>query len=267
MNQFVKLIAVTEQPTDVIYTAFRNCYSNVPPQEVWESIQNGEIPKDIVDNFIDEKLSTGHNSPLRLVNFVFIVDGVSRAMTAQFNRHMIGIGREEVSQRYVDFSKGLKNFIIPESFNNTMALEDYGYREGVTVTEAFKEITEVIQEFYEMCVDAGIPKEDARFALPMATTSREVVSFTFEALQHFIDLRTCHRAQWEIRTTANLMLKEVKKAYPVLGKKLGTKCLSHRLGYCDEDYGAYCACKRSKIRPHKKHIEEFTKKWKETNND
>lgn len=95
----VRLISATQQPLEVVYAAFRNCYSQKPPEEIWDKILSQEIDPTEIGEFIDEKLSTGHNSPLRLPNFVFIVDGVSRAFTAQFNRHTIGVGREEAEKR------------------------------------------------------------------------------------------------------------------------------------------------------------------------
>ena len=48
---------------------------------------------------------------------------------------------------------------------------------------------------------------------------------------NFFSLRTCNRAQWEIRSLAIEMLKEVKKVYPTLFKNAGPGCLN---GPCPE---------------------------------
>ena len=253
----VKLISSTDKPLEVIYTAFRNCYSQLSPEKVWDKILSGDIKPEIISQFIDEKLSTGHNSPLRLPNFVFIIDGVSRALTAQFNRHTIGVDRLEVSQRYVDFSKGINQIVMPESFKGAVSVENTGGYMGDPNFNVEKEWDQLIKHiiyFYNSTIKAGVPKEDARFALPMGTVSREVVSFSFEALQHFCDLRECLRSQWEIRKVAILLHKEINKYYPQLGKKLGCKCLSNRVGSCDEEESQYNKCRRSKIRPHRNYL-------------
>lgn len=139
---------------------------------------------------------------------------------------------------------------MPESFKKVqIPNKDFGGND--TLEYYWDSLIEQVQEFYELAIKYGIPKEDARFALPMGTVSREVVSFSFEALQHFCDIRECLRAQWEIRKVAILMHKEINKYYPILGKKLGCRCLSNRNGQCNEQYNEYQKCRRSKIRPHR----------------
>lgn len=51
------------------------------------------------------------------------------------------------------------------------------------------------------------------------------------ALLNFFRLRSCNRAQWEIRELAIQMLKEVRKIYPVLFKNAGPGCIN---GPCPE---------------------------------
>lgn len=253
ITPIVRLISTTEKPLETIFLAFRNCYSHESPEKIWDKILSNEIKPETIEQFIDEKLLIGHDSPLRLPNFVFIIDGVSRAFTAQFNRHTVGIDRLEVSQRYVDFSKGINQIVMPESFKDVPIKDETGL-DNEWLEDEWECLLDSVKQFYEKATKAGVPKEDARFALPMGTVSREVVSFSFAALQHFCDLRECLRAQWEIRKVAILLHKEINKYYPLLGKKLGSKCLAHRTGYCKEEYSQYVKCRRSKIRPHKKEL-------------
>jgi flavin-dependent thymidylate synthase len=49
--------------------------------------------------------------------------------------------------------------------------------------------------------------EDARFVLPNACTTSIGVSFNLRSLMHFMELRLCSHAQWEIRELAGLMRK------------------------------------------------------------
>lgn len=59
-----------------------------------------------------------------------------------------------------------------------------------------------------------------------------MVSYNARSLYHFFSLRCCTRAQWEIRSLANQMLKQVKEISPVLFEKAGAPCIAE--GYCPE---------------------------------
>ena len=85
---------------------------------------------------------------------------------------------------------------------------------------------------YQDLVDAGIPKEDARFVFPNATTTRLIMTMNLRSLMHFFSLRCCNRAQWEIRELANKMLEICKETAPKLFEKAGAACT--QLGYCPE---------------------------------
>ncbi|MDX2470939.1 MAG: FAD-dependent thymidylate synthase [SAR324 cluster bacterium] len=244
----VNFLGVSKDPVEVLYSAFRICYSKDDAVETWDKIKSGAIERQQMEKFVVDKLGTGHTSPLRQVNFVFVVDNVSRACTAQFNRHHIGIEREEMSQRYVDFNKGINAVITPPSIQeNPVILEKWTKLQGEMVG------------FYNDCLAEGIKKEDARFALPMGTVSREQFSMGFQAMQQFLDVRMCERAQWEIRDMAWQIYKIMKVEFPNLAERLGIKCWENRNIYCDEDYKAYKACMWSRSRPHK---DDLTQLWK-----
>lgn len=242
----VTFLGCSNDPAEVLFSAFRICYSKDDAATTWEKIKSGEIPRETIENFVKDKLGTGHTSPLRQVVFVFVVDNISRACTAQFNRHHIGIEREEMSQRYVDFNKGIQSFITPPSI-----------QDDAEALIKWTQLQKSILEFYNFCLERGIKKEDARFALPMATSSREQFTMGFQAMQQFLDVRMCERAQWEIREMAWQMYRVMKKEFPHLAERLGIKCWENRQLYCDEDYAAYQVCKWSKSRPHKQDLAEI----------
>lgn len=246
----VQFLGCTKDPVEVIYSAFRICYSRDNAIEMWDKIRSGAISKETMYKFVEEKIGTGHTSPLRQVQFVFVVDNISRACTAQFNRHHIGIEREEMSQRYVNFNKGIQSFVTPPSL-----------QENEAVMERWDKLQGEIIDFYNFCTQQGIKQEDARFALPMGTVSREQFSMGFQAMQQFLDVRLCERAQWEIREMAWQIYKIMKKEFPTLAGRLGIKCWENRSLYCDEEYGNYKKCKWSKMRPHRNDLNDL---WKES---
>ena len=159
---------------------------------------------------------------LRHSFFTFLVDGISRACSHQLVRHRPASYSQQ-SQRYVamrDFP-----YVIPESLKGVkVKLEDKEL--------TFKELMETIGKFYQKAVEEGVPKEDARFVLPNACTTRIVFTMNGEELVHFLRLRTCSRAQWEIREMAVKILKKLREKCPNLFNKVGPNC--YYLGYCTE---------------------------------
>jgi thymidylate synthase (FAD) len=55
-------------------------------------------------------------------------------------------------------------------------------------------------------LDNGVPKEDARMVLPLATMTNLIMTANFREWRHIIGLRTSSAAQWEIRELANKAL-------------------------------------------------------------
>ncbi len=159
---------------------------------------------------------------LRHAHFTFLVDGISRACSHQLVRHRLASYSQQ-SQRYV-------------------AMRGFPYVKPPTIADRvvevwnrelnFDQVMRFIGEVYEALVDQGVPKEDARFVLPNACTTRILFTMNGEELVHFLRLRTCSRAQWEIRDMAIEMLKLLRKRFPRHFKSVGPNCFY--LGYCTE---------------------------------
>ncbi|MFL5454967.1 MAG: FAD-dependent thymidylate synthase, partial [Myxococcales bacterium] len=247
----VVLIDIANDPLSKLYGAYRTCYTPKTPREVWEDISSGTTPKEKIAQFVDDRLRTGHVSPLEQVVFWFGIAGVSRSLSHQFVRHRIGISFEQQSQRYVRFTgknEERLEFVMPESWRDAGREKEF--------ESLMAEITRVYRE----AVAAGIPAEDARFVLPNAAPTNFQIMVNFAELLHIADLRLCTRAQWEIRQMVAKMRAELMRRIPELAKYLQPKCGERRMGYCDEDLPAYEACPLSNSRPHKLQVIEVFKR-------
>jgi thymidylate synthase (FAD) len=247
----VSLIDVANDPLTKLYGAYRTCYTPKTPREVWEDIAAGTVSRAKIAAFVDERLKTGHVSPLEQVVFWFGISGVSRSLSHQFVRHRIGISFEQQSQRYVRFTgknEERLEYVMPDSW------KDAGK------ASAFEALMSEVTRVYREAVAAGVPAEDARFVLPNAAPTNFQVMVNFAELLHIADLRLCTRAQWEIRQMVAKMRAEIMRKVPELGRYLQPKCGEKRLGYCDEDMKAYEACPLSAVRPHKLHVLEVFKR-------
>ncbi|HKS91269.1 MAG TPA: FAD-dependent thymidylate synthase [Tepidiformaceae bacterium] len=235
----VTLLSHSPAPMRSLYMAFRTCYSQLTPQQVARRIDDDRITEEQMREFIEERLKTGHASPLEQVWYEFGISGVSRAFSHQFVRHRVGISFEQQSQRYVTYKGGAFPYTVPETVRKA-GLDD-----------KMAELFEQVSGLYEEMVAAGVPAEDARFLLPNATNTNFKVTVNFQSLLHICDLRLCTRAQWEFRKVAALMRSEVMKVTPELGRYLQPKCGEHRMGYCDESEKDWAACPIGRVRPHK----------------
>lgn len=189
----VKLIALTQSvegdtqsPEQLIEYAGRKCTATC------------EKTGSNTANFVRTRVKQGHMSVLEHVNFTFEINGISRSCLAQLTRHRIGFSYSVQSMRYVMQSA---NFVIPDSIaQNQLA-------SGI-----FEHLLIYCKKAYDKLIGCGIPKEDARFVMPIATETNLVLTANLRALLHFFELRLDKAAQWEIRELAG-RIKEIVMEY------------------------------------------------------
>jgi len=209
----VRLISYPKESELIAKIAAVICYSG---EQDFEQIRRKAMEKPYT--YLKKIIESGHLSILEHNSFVFYVTGISRVTSHQLVRKRIASYSQQ-SQRYVD----AKNFkvVIPPTIHRSPFYERY----QSLIKQCF--------ELYEIMVQTDIPKEDARYILPNATTTQLIVTMNAHALIDFFALRCCTRAQWEIRELANKMLKEVKKVAPNLFRNAGAFCDFY--GYCPEN--------------------------------
>jgi len=169
---------------------------------------------------IREVLSHRHESVIEHANFTFFVEEISRSLTHQLVRHRMASYTQQ-SMRYVNLTKSKEYFIKPESIAKNQNL-----------SSSFDEIMAKCKDVYDFFVDKGVPPEDARFVLPIATQTKIAITMNARELRHFFELRCCLRSQWEIRELADKILEICRSVAPSLFENAGPSCV--RLGYCPE---------------------------------
>lgn len=152
------------------------------------------------------------------VSFTFAIEGISRACSHQLVRHRVASFSQQ-SQRYIPVRRLRERAIIPATIKKK-------------APELFSSHIEASSEAYQGLVEAGVPREDARFVLPNATETSLLMTMDSRSLYHFFGLRCCNRAQWEIKALADDMLIKVRALEPELFHKVGPYC--YQLGYCPE---------------------------------
>jgi len=215
----VQLIRHTAEPERIVALGARLCYSGKTLGSLIACAQAEEQ-----DAFLRDVIGSGHASVMEHAVFTFAVEGVSRALMAQLTRHRIASFSVQ-SQRYVSKAKGF-GYIIPPSIE----------RLGEEAVREYEAQMETIQGWYASWRERLGGKgeqanEDARFVLPNACETRLMLTMNARELTHFFSLRCCRRAQWEIRSLADTMLRLAYQAAPALFEAAGPPCVH---GPCGE---------------------------------
>ena len=192
----IKLFSYTDFPEDICGAAAAVCTAS-------------DNPKSSLRHSID----SGHTSVLEHAVFTFEVEGLSRAALAQLTRHRLA-SFDVQSQRYVKLD--YPEMVVPESIRNSEFYEDA------------KLVMEDSMALYREMLKSGIPAEDARYVTPQAVPTKLIMTMNVRELLHFFSLRTCNRAQWEIRELADSMLKICRERAPGIFAVAGPGCVTGR---------------------------------------
>jgi thymidylate synthase (FAD) len=209
----VRLLSHTPDPERAVAVAARLCYAPVGAAELMEHMSDEAVRK-----VLYTIMSSGHFSALEHASYTFAIDGVSRALTHQLVRHRLASYNQQ-SQRYVAYADDPAFVVPPEVDAHPEA------------RQAFLEACGAAFISYRALIAAGIPAEDARYLLPNAMETKIVVTMNVRELLHFLELRCCKRAQWEIRELALRMLELAEPTAPYVFMDAGASC---RRGPCRE---------------------------------
>ncbi len=209
----VRLLYHTPNPERAVAVAARLCYAPVGASELMDGMSDEAARK-----VLRVIMASGHHSALEHASFTFAIDGVSRALTHQLVRHRLASYNQQ-SQRYVTFADE-PTFIAPPSIAESSEMRA---RFDSAMGEAFAA--------YRDLVEGGVPAEDARYVLPNAMETKIAVTMNVRELLHFLELRCCKRAQWEIRHLALRMLDLLEPTAPYVFADAGAAC---RRGPCRE---------------------------------
>ena len=220
----VHLVKFTRDAEQLVCAAAKLCYAS-DSHTVFEHTSGD------VETFLSRIRRMGHLSPFEHASYSFLFEGVSRALTHQLVRHRIA-SYSQRSQRYV--SHDTFDYIIPPSLKGKAVETDDGEMDAEVYFRDFMEhAAEVYRKLQQVLGgETESANQDARYVLPNATETKIMVSMNARELFHFFSERLCNRAQWEIRRTADEMLRLVREVNPVMFKGIGPKCV--QIGRCPE---------------------------------
>ncbi len=230
----VALIRHTLSPEEMVALGARLCYSKATLGSLTERVTKVDQTA-----FVQKIMGMGHDSVLEHAAFTFGVEGVSRVLLAQLTRHRLASFSVQ-SQRYVSYENGF-GYIVPPK------IEALGEDAVAEYNQQMQQMHTWYCQWQEKLGVGEGSNEDARFVLPGACETRLMMTMNVRELRHFLSLRMCSRAQWEIRALATEMHRLCMEVAPALFADAGPGCLR---GACPE--GAKSCGKALQIRQERK---------------
>ena len=139
-------------------------------------------------------------SSWEFVNYVFLIEGVSRAFTHQFVRTRQGSYAQQ-TMRVLE-----------------MGNYDYVYTDRVMANAQARGVVDIVNENirlgYEQLLKMGLPAEDARGILPTNISTNIVAQFNLRTMTDLAKSRTGGRTQGEYQKVMNAMVDAVLAVHP-----------------------------------------------------
>lgn len=194
----VELLSITPYAEELIENAGRTCYQSEPKEGY------------ITGTLIRALIKSGHESVLEHGYATFRISDVSRSLTHQLVRHRI-CSYSQQSQRYVNEKQF--GYVIPPSIRELENKLPDGDKDLNGVKD-FDNDMKIIQGMYDKWKARGLKNEDARFVLPNACFTEIVMSANFREFRSIFKVRCDKHAQWEIRSLANEILRQLCEKCP-----------------------------------------------------
>lgn len=165
-------------------------------------------------------------SSWEFVDYVFMIEGVSRAFTHQFVRSR---NASYAQQTMRVLNMGEYDFVMTDR-----VAADVQARGLVDI------VNENIRLTYNKLIELGVPAEDARGILPTNISTNIVAKFNLRAFVDLAKSRTGGRTQNEYQKVVNAMADEVLKVHPWAEKFLfqqGRDYFAEIEKFAEEEYG------------------------------
>ena len=150
-------------------------------------------------------------SSWEFVDYVFNIEGVTRAFTHQLVRTRTGAYAQE-SQRTVNVSD---HEVIAPDFP-TPGCEDQ-----------WNDTVKMVKETYDWTIKNGMPAQDARGILPTNISTSIIAKFNLRTLHEMAKLRLCTRTQGEYQNVFRMMRELVCEVHPWARDFIDVYCAAH----------------------------------------
>jgi len=211
-----KLISYTENADDVILKSYIMYHYQCSVEETDYILKELEAKdKNAKSKLMEIILHKDERRELEQVNFTFQIP-ISLSILTHLTRHrMHPLLVPEFTPMW-----NLNNYVVPATVKANKKLEDkyiVAIDENIKLYEKFKE---------------DVLEEDLIYFYLGAQMLNVITTMNGRNLQWVCRMRCCNKAQWQIRNVAKSMAKQASEVAPLLGKGLGSTCVTDR--FCAE---------------------------------
>lgn len=202
----VELLSHTHRCDDLVLTSAIVTNTGCSTKDALDYISDS---KENCNKIIEIISGDRRNREFEQINFTFRINNISLAGLTHLVRHRI---QNIIIPSFVEAGKS-SNFITPKSIaSNKHLLEKYNniWKENNIVFEYFR--------------DAGCDDYALVYLYLSGNLLNVITTMNAREILHFIRLRSCNRAQWEIRNIAIDMLKILREISPMIFSKYGPSC-------------------------------------------
>jgi flavin-dependent thymidylate synthase len=172
-------------------------------------------------------------SSWEFADYMFLIEGVTRAFTHQLVRHRVGTSFAQQAQRVVDMT----DF----DFVTTGNIRDEGPEHEIIAGPrqlAYNDVMFGINEGYQKLIKLGANPQDARGVLPTNICTNITFKANLRTLNGMCAERLCVKAQGEFQDVMREIRAEVLKVHPWAEPALRVHCAQH--GTCA--FPSYSGC-------------------------
>lgn len=209
----VELLAYTKNPETAIARAALIEYTNFPTPQIDELLKDKESIRRIVE-FV---LPGCRPRELEQVCFTFRLNGISLAGITHFTRHRM---QSIIIPPFPDVCR-CGRYMIPDTV-----------KEDRKLLQRYERAYARTKEVYETLRSHGLNKYELSYLYLSGNVIDITTTMNGRELRTFISLRTCNRAQWEIRRIAVKMLNTLREVSLELFGYFGPSC--YTTGRCPE---------------------------------
>lgn len=171
------------------------------------------------DKLLNYLITHKHWSPFEMASMCVEIK-TSRAIAQQILRHR-SFSFQEFSQRYAAaFDVEFYNARRQDSKNRQNSIDDMSEEDKKWFLEAQTTMWSSADILYREALKRNIAKEQARFLLPLSTSSKLYMHGNLRSWIHYIELRTDKATQLEHREIAEKIKEIFIMQFPIIAKAL-----------------------------------------------
>ncbi len=208
--------AVAEPTVEKAQTILHSVTPNADTVVKSAAAANGAVTVDFPSLSLKEIVTAERPRELELIQALFTIQGLSLAAVTHLVRHRV----QSVLVPQVLQALTANRYVLPETIAQNAAASALYHK-------AFAENTQSVRDLIAM----GLPIEALQYFAMAGHLLDCTCAMNGRELQHFFALRTCSRAQWEIRAVAEELLFALRKHGEVF-HLFGPSC--YTTGHCPE---------------------------------